>query len=317
MTRGQTVPEFEKAAFSLKPGQTSDLVKTQYGYHIIQVLQHQDARLQPFEEVKSELATQWKKQSANDAMNKISDTAQAALQKDPANLEKVAADLDMQLVRVNGHAAGQLVKEIGPNPDFDQAVAGLKKGEASQLLVLPDNKVGLVLVTDVTPPRPETFEEVQNQIRDTITQNRLTMVVQNHAKELVEKAKSMGGDLAKAAKTMGLEVKTSGEIDRSGSVEGLGSASYVQEGFTRPDGTVFGPISTPDGTVVAKVLQHVDPDMSKLPEQRVTLRDEIKSQKARDRNSLFEAGLRDALIKQGKIKIHQDVINRLLASYRG
>jgi peptidyl-prolyl cis-trans isomerase D len=317
VTRGQTVPEFEKAAFSLKPGQTSDLVKTQYGYHIIQVLQHQDARLQPFEEVKSELATQWKKQSANDAMNKISDTAQAALQKDPANLEKVAADLDMQLVRVNGHAAGQLVKEIGPNPDFDQAVAGLKKGEASQLLVLPDNKVGLVLVTDVTPPRPETFEEVQNQIRDTITQNRLTMVVQNHAKELVEKAKSMGGDLAKAAKTMGLEVKTSGEIDRSGSVEGLGSASYVQEGFTRPDGTVFGPISTPDGTVVAKVLQHVDPDMSKLPEQRVTLRDEIKSQKARDRNSLFEAGLRDALIKQGKIKIHQDVINRLLASYRG
>ena len=185
------------------------------------------------------------------------------------------------------------------------------------MLALPDNKVALALVTDVIPPRPQTFEEVQNQIRDTMVQNRLTMVVQNHAKELVEKAKSMGGDLAKAAKAMGLEVKTSGEIDRSGSVEGLGSATYVQEGFTRPDGTVFGPISTPDGTVVAKVIQHVDPDLSKLPEQRATLRDEIKSQKARDRNSLFEAGLRDALIKQGKIKIHQDVINRLLASYRG
>jgi hypothetical protein len=143
------------------------------------------------------------------------------------------------------------------------------------------------------------------------------LAVQEHAKQLVEIAKSMGGDLAKAAKTIGLEVKTSGEIDRSGSVEGLGSASYVQEGFSRPDGTVFGPISTPDGTVVAKLLQHADPDLSKLPEQRATLRDEIKSQKARDRNSLFEAGLRDALIKQGKIKIHQDVINRLLASYRG
>jgi parvulin-like peptidyl-prolyl isomerase len=102
-----------------------------------------------------------------------------------------------------------------------------------------------------------------------------------------------------------------------GSVEGLGSASYIQEGFTRPDGTVFGPISTPDAVVVAKVLQHTDPDLSKLPEQRVALRDEIKGQKGRDRNSLFETGLRDALIKQGKIKIHQDVINRLLASYRG
>ena len=317
VTRGQTVPEFEKAAFSLKPGQTSDLVKTQYGYHILQVLQHEDARLRPFEEAKSELAVQGKKQSVNDAMNKISDTAQAALQKDPAHPEKVAADLNMQLLRVDGHMAGQNIKEIGPSPDFDQAVATLKKGEPSQLLALVDNKIALVLVTDVIPSRPQTFEEVQNRIRDTITQNRLTMVVQNHAAELAEKAKSMGGDLAKAAKTMGLGVKTSGEIDRSGSVEGLGSATYVQEGFSRPDGTVFGPISTPDGTVVAKLLQHADPDLSKLPEQRVALLDEIKSQKARDRNSLFEAGLRDALIKQGKIKIHQDVINRLLATYRG
>jgi peptidyl-prolyl cis-trans isomerase D len=317
VTRGQTVPEFERAAFSLKPGQTSDLVKTQYGYHIIQVLQHEDARLRPFEEAKSELTTQWKKQHVNDVMNRISDTAQAALQKDPAHPEKVAADLNMQLLRVDGYAAGQTVKEVGANPDFDRAVATLKKGEASQLLALSDSRVVLALATDVTPPRPQTFEEVQNQMRDTITRNRLTAVVQNHARELVEKAKSMGGDLAKAAKAMGLEVKTSGEIDRSGTVEGVGSANYVQEGFTRPDGTVFGPISTPDATVAAKVLQHVNPDLSKLPEQRVSLRDEIKSQKARDRNSLFEAGVRDALIKQGKIKIHQDVINRLLASYRG
>ena len=317
VTRGQTVPEFEKAAFSLKQGQTSDLVRTQYGYHIIQVLQHEDARLRPFEEAKSELTVQAKKQLVNDAMNRISDTAQAALQKDPAHPEKAAADLNMQLVRVDGYAAGQNVKEIGPSPDFDQAVATLKKGEASQLLGLVANKVALVLVTDVVPSQPQTFEEVQNQIRDAIVQNRLAVAVQNHARELVEKAKSMGGDLAKAAKTMGLEVKTSGEIDRSGTVEGLGSAAYVQEGFSRPDGTVFGPISTPDATVAAKVLQHVDPDLSKLPEQRVALRDEIKSQKARDRNSLFETGLRDALVKQGKIKIHQDVINRLLASYRG
>jgi peptidyl-prolyl cis-trans isomerase D len=315
VTRGQTVPEFEKAAFSLKPGQTSDLVKTQYGYHIIQVLQHQDAGLRPFEEAKSELAAQWKKQSVNDAMNKISDTAQAVLQKDPAHPEKVAAGLNMELVRVDGFAAGQTVKEIGPSPDFDQAVAALKKGEASQLLALTDNKVALVLVTDVTPPRPQTFEEVQSKIRDAMVQNKLAAAVQNHARELVEKAKSMGGDLAKAAKAMGLEVKTSGEIDRSGTIPGLGSANYVQEGFTSPDGTVFGPISTPDGTVVAKLLAHVEPDLSKLPEQRVALRDEIKSQKARDRNSLFEAGLREALIKQGKIKIHQPVIDRLLAGY--
>ena len=50
--------------------------------------------------------------------------------------------------------------------------------------------------------------------------------------------------------------------------------------------------------------------------QRVQIRDEIKGQKGRDRNTLFDAGLRDTLVKQGKIKYHNDVISRLLASYR-
>ena len=47
------------------------------------------------------------------------------------------------------------------------------------------------------------------------------------------------------------------------------------------------------------------------------LRDELKSKKARERNELFEAGLREQLVKEGKVKIHQDVVNRLVANYRG
>ena len=100
-------------------------------------------------------------------------------------------------------------------------------------------------------------------------------------------------------------------------MEGLGSANYIQEGFRLPDGAIFGPIATPDGTVIAKVVSHVAPDMSKLAETKDAIRDEIKSQKARDRNGLFESGLREALMKKGKIKIHQDVMNRLIAQYKG
>jgi len=133
----------------------------------------------------------------------------------------------------------------------------------------------------------------------------------------VAKTREMGGDLAKAAKSLGLEVKTSSDVDRNGNIDGLGAASYISEGFGKPDGTLLSPITTPDrGTVVAKVVGHVEADMSQLAAQRTTIRDEIKRQRAGDRNMLFEAGVKDALIKSGKIKIHQDVINRLLASYR-
>ncbi|HUE02136.1 MAG TPA: peptidylprolyl isomerase, partial [Bryobacteraceae bacterium] len=99
VTRGQMVGEFEKASFSLKPMVISDPVKTQYGYHIIQVLAHEDARLKPFAEVKDDLAKQWKQARVADLMQKISDKVQAALQKDPDHPDKVAADLGMQVVR--------------------------------------------------------------------------------------------------------------------------------------------------------------------------------------------------------------------------
>ena len=316
ITHGQMVPEFDKAIFSLKAGETSDLVKTVYGYHIVQTLARQDAGVRTFAEVKGELAAQAKKQRVNDLMQLASDKAQSALQKDPAHPEKVAADYSMQVVRVDNYAAGMPVPELGPSADFDQAVAGLKKGEVSQA-VNAGTKVALAMVIDVIPARPSSFEEVQNQIRDLMVQNRSAAAVQKHANELVEKAKAIGGDLAKAAKSMGLDTKTSNEVDRAGNIEGIGMASYVSEGFTKPDGAVFGPVGLPDGgTIVAKVISHGGADLSQLPAQRSIVRDEIKSQRARERNTLFEGGVKDMLIKQGKIKIHQDVINRLIGNYR-
>src|ERR1039457_3959060 len=316
VTHGQMVPEFDKAIFSLKVGQTSDLVKTMYGYHIVQTLAHQDGGVRTFADVKNELAAQWKKQRVNDLMQLASDKAPSALQKDPSHPETVAAEYHMQVVRVDKFQAGTVVPELGPMPDFDQAVTPLKKGEVSQAVSSP-TKIALAMVNDVIPPHPSGFEEVQNQIRDLIVTNRSNQAAKRHADELMEKTKAMGGDLERAAKSMGLETKTSNEVDRAGDIEGIGLASYLSEGFTKPDGTIIGPMGVPDGgTIVAKVISHSGADLSQLAAQRSVIRDEIKSQRARERDTLFETGLKDMLIKQGKIKIHQDVINRLIGNYR-
>jgi peptidyl-prolyl cis-trans isomerase D len=313
---GQMVPEFEAAAFRLKPGE-SEIVKTTYGYHVFQVMNHDQARLKPFDEAKPQLAVEWKKQRVNDIMQQISDKAQALLQKDPTHPEKVAADLNMQLVRADGIESGQPVPEIGVSPDFDQSIVGLKKGEVSQPVALPGNKIALAVVTDVIPPRPSTLAEAQEKIKAYITNSKSNSAVQNHARELVEKSKAAGGDLVKVGKSMGLEVKTSSDFARNGAVEGVGSATYFGQAFLSPDGTILGPIGTPDGQVVAKVVAHVAADATQFAAQRNQIRDELKTQKARDREALFEAGLRESLVQSGKIKIHKDVIDRLIASYRG
>jgi peptidyl-prolyl cis-trans isomerase C len=54
-SKGQMVPAFDKVAFELKPGQVSDVVTTQFGYHIIKVVDHKAGRTVPFEEAQAKI----------------------------------------------------------------------------------------------------------------------------------------------------------------------------------------------------------------------------------------------------------------------
>jgi peptidyl-prolyl cis-trans isomerase D len=315
VVKGQMDPAFEKAAFSQKPMVIGDPVKSAYGYHIIQVLAHEDARLKPFAEVKDELAKQWKQQRVTDTMQKISDKVQAAFQKDPDHPDKVAAELGMEVFHADGVVPGQPVPGVGASADFDQAIAGLKKGEISQPVSPGPNKIAIAEVTSVVPAHPATFEEVKSQVHDAMVNFRLSKIVREKSTELSNAARANGGDLAKAAKAMGLEVKTTEPFKRQGSVDGLGSANYFEQAFGDAVGTVLNPIPMGDSTVVAKVVQRVDADMSKLPAQRGQIVESLKGDKARERNTLFEAGLVSELERQGVVKLHPEVVQRIVASF--
>jgi peptidyl-prolyl cis-trans isomerase D len=281
------------------------------------VQEKESARLKPFEEVKGEIAANFKKAKVSQEMQVLADKAQAELRKDPLHPEKVAADLGLDLAKADNVGPGDPLPQIGVNKDFDESVNGLKAGEISQPVALAGNRIVMAVVTGVNPAHPSSFEEVQNQVREALTTEKVTKLVDQKARELVDKAKAMNGDLAKAAKSMGLEVKTAADVTRAGAVEGLGSASYVADAFSKPAGTILGPIDIPQMKAVVKVLAHSDADPSLLASQRDTIREQLKSQKATERSKLFEAGLVEALTREGKIKVHKDVVNRLQASYKG
>jgi peptidyl-prolyl cis-trans isomerase D len=317
VVHGQMEPELDKEAFSLKVNEISEPIKVTYGYHILQVLGHEQAQLKPFNDVKPELAAGYKKQRVNDMVQQLSDKVQAALTKDPLHPDKVAADFGVQYVNAPNVGAGDPLPEVGANKDFQDAIASLKKGEVSQPVAIAGNKIAMASCIGDVPPHPSAFEEVQSKVHDALVAEKLNKLVDQKATQLADKAKANGGDLEAAAKSMGLEVKTSDAVDRAGAIEGLGSASTLPDAFSKPVGSIIGPNGlSADSKVVCKVVEKVPADLSGLASQRIAIRDQLKSEKSRARNALFEEGIREALTKDGTIKVHQDVIDRFLASYR-
>jgi len=96
LDRGKTVPEFDKAAFTLSPGQTSDLIKTQFGYHILQVEEKKTAHLRPIAEVKAEIVPVLEQQKAGTAEQSYSKQLEADAKKD--GIEKAAAARGLHVV---------------------------------------------------------------------------------------------------------------------------------------------------------------------------------------------------------------------------
>ncbi len=166
LVKGQTVPEFEKAAFSLQPGQTSGLVKTEYGYHIIQVEQHEQAHLQSFEEVKPALMRTFMERESSDELQKMADKAAAELRKDPMHPDKAAEAVGLTAIHADNIQAGDPLPDVGNAKEVTDAIAPLHKGEMAGPIVLPGNRIVVVSVTDYQPARQATLDEAKADVRN-------------------------------------------------------------------------------------------------------------------------------------------------------
>ena len=118
------------------------------------------------------------------------------------------------------------------------------------------------------------------------------------------------------AKSLGLEVKSSDLFTRNGSVGGNMGASYFGDAFTKPVGSIFGPINASGQTVLAKVTAKVEPEMKDFAAQRDTIISSIKQKKLEERGNLFQDSIVNKLIQQGKVKYHKDVVNQIIQRYR-
>jgi len=315
VVRGQTVPEFEKTAFTMKTGDISNLVQTTYGFHILKCEGHEFSRVRSFEEVKNELAAEASRDQVQVLSQKAANEIRAALIKSPAEAETVAAKYGVAPVKVEKAGRGDPVPEVGVNPDFEDSAYRLPKDGVTSLISV-GNKLVVARVTGLNPPAPRELAEVEGQLKAQLEQQKVAQLIQAKVKEFQDKLKASNGDMAATAKAMGLEVKTPPAFSRDGQIEGVGTAMTFNEAFNKNPGESGGPIPMPSGTYFYKVIEKMPPDLTLLSVQRQGILDALKTRKAKERDELFQEGVVNSLTKQKKLKIYDENVKRLVNSYR-
>ncbi|HYP06835.1 MAG TPA: peptidyl-prolyl cis-trans isomerase [Bryobacteraceae bacterium] len=319
VVRGQMVPAFEQAAFSRNVKEIGELVKTEYGFHILQVLEKMPAKVKPFEEVKAELATERKRDAVYSTMQNNIDKARAELARAPQTAPQIAAKYNLIHTFVQNAAANSPIPEVGTSPELSATLAGLRQGEVSQVMQVAQNKLGVVAVTEVQASRPATLADIEGTIRETLINQKAGVLGQQRMQETMAKLKGMigTGDLNAMAKAIGGTVKSTQPFTVEGAADGIGPATYLQEAFTKPVGSLVGPINIGAQVIVAKVAEKIVASPAELAAARDQLVISIKQRKAQERKELFEDGLLTQLIKEGKVKKNQETIKRLVTQYQG
>jgi peptidyl-prolyl cis-trans isomerase D len=305
LTQGQTVPEFEKTAFGLDKGKMSDLVKTQYGFHIIKVLDKETAHTKPFDEVKDSIKTPLLLAKTDKLASDESDQLSATIRRsNRVSLDDLAKQFHLTLGETRPVTAVDPILELANSKEAKEAIFRLRQDELS-LPIRTDRGYLVLSVKQIQPTHPGSLEEVRDKIIAELKQQKSTELARAKAEDLAKRVKA-GEKFEAAAKSLGLEAKSSDLFARNGSISGAVSGKQVSAAFQLKPGDVGAPLNLGANWFVYRVAEKQEPDPADFEKQKKELTDQVLQTK---RNLAFEAfrtSLETRLKQEGKLQIMSD-----------
>jgi len=297
---GTMVPEFDKAIFSQKIGDI-EIVKSQFGYHVVQVEERKPAHEQDISEVLPTIQATLIRQKAAAAEENFAHTLTSEAMKD--GLEKTAAAHHLEVVTTPPVGKQGVISAL---PDGSQVIAKAfesKQGDPPQFAATGEG-YAIFQVTGIQSAHAPNFADWKTHVLDDYRDEQLPQLVDAKTKELADKAKA-SGDLAKAAKDLGATVKTSDLVGPSGQVPDLGQVEQVApQLLDLAVGAISGPINAERNGVVAKILDKQEPSADEIAKNIDQTRDQMLEQRRQDAFSIFLSSIMDDYKKNKRIRMN-------------
>jgi len=303
--KGAMVPEFDEAVWKMQPGQISDLVKSQFGYHIIMMTGRRAATTRTLDEVRPQLQEQIRDEKAQAEAARVADEVAKEI-KAPADIERVAKARGLTNGDSGLFARDEPLAGLGFAPAVASEAFTIEKDKVSGVLKTNQGYAFIALV-EIKPSYVPKIDEVKDRVRDAVITTKAVEVAKTKAAAMAQNK----GNFEAAAKAAGATVKTTDFVARGAALPDVGVSDAVDTAaFALKAGETSAPVATESSVVVVHVRERQDVAQAALDSERETLREQLAQQR---RQEFFGAYMTKAITKM-QIRYNEATVKTLLGS---
>jgi peptidyl-prolyl cis-trans isomerase D len=291
-------PAYAQAAMALNPGQTSGLVRSSFGYHIIQTEAKDTAHVKTLAEVKPSIVEQLQTQKSAAAAQAYA--AQLAAEAKKNGLDKTAATYNLHVVNTDYVAKTGIIPSLSDSTGLLSAAFDATKGSPPQTASTGEG-YAVFQVDDIKAAHAPVFADYKPHILDDYRAQKTPELLNDQLIKLSDRAKALG-DLHKAAAELKLPVKTSDLVGRDAQVADIGALSGAASVvFTMPKGGISGPINEGVNGAVLELTDKQEPSADEIAKNFDATKEKLLDQQRQEAFSVFVDSMMNRYEKAGAI----------------